>query len=331
MDELRTEMFQVAVGYWLSKALFCAAKANVADQLEEGPRPVEDLASAAGVDSENLYRVLRALASIGIFEETEPGIMALTKKADYLRGDHPHSMKHFALMVGGDLFDVWCDLDHAVQTGRSAVEKRFGRDFFSEIGKDLQKSMVFDRAMQEIHGGETALMLAHYDFSKHSKLLDVGGGNGSTLAEILLAHGHLSGALFDLPQVVANARQLLANSPVLDRIEFQPGDFFEEVQGDADCIVLRHVLHDWDDEQSTTILENASKSLAKGGSLLIVEKVIRPGNEPSFVKLLDLNMMAIGGKERTELQYRTLLERAGIHLHWIHETPGPIDVIEARL
>lgn len=330
MDPLRTEMFQVAVGYWLSKALFCAAKADVADRLETGPKHVDELASAAGVDSENLYRVLRALASVGIFEETDAGVVGLTPKAEYLREDHPQSMKHFALMVGDDLFDVWCDLDHAVQTGQSAVQKRFGRDFFSEIGKDLQKAMVFDRAMQEIHGGETELMLAHYDFSLHSKVLDVGGGNGSTLREILEAHGQLRGALFDLPQVVANARRLLGETELVDRIEFQAGDFFDKIPVQADCVILRHVLHDWDDEKSASIIQNSSKALQEGGSLLIVEKVIRPGNEPSFAKLLDLNMMAIGGKERTEPQYRRLLEQAGMKLHQITETPGPIDLIEAR-
>jgi hypothetical protein len=133
-----------------------------------------------------------------------------------------------------------------------------------------------------------------------------------------------------LPQVVANARGLIAESAVADRIEFRAGDFFEEVPGPADCIILRHVLHDWDDAQSTNIVQNSAKALTEGGSLLIVEKVIQPGNEPSFVKLLDLNMMAIGGKERTERQYRHLLDRAGIPLHQIHETPGPIDLIEAR-
>jgi SAM-dependent methyltransferase len=331
MDPLRTEMFQVAVGYWLSKALFCAARAGVADELKAGPRPVGELATAARVDAENLYRVLRALASTGIFEETEPGVVGLTPRAEYLREDHPQSMKHFALMVGDDLFDVWCDLYHAVETGQSAVQKRFGRDFFSEIGKDLQKSRVFDRAMQEIHGGETDMMLEHFDFSGCSTVLDVGGGNGSTLRGILEAHPHLRGALFDLPQVVANARRLLEGSGLAGRVELHAGDFFEEIPGRADCIVLRHVLHDWDDERSATILGNARRALDERGSLLIVEKVITPGNEPGFVKLLDLNMMAIGGRERTEAQYRALLEKAGLRLERVLVTPGPIDVIEGRL
>lgn len=330
MHPLRTEMFQVAVGYWLSKALFCAAKANVADELASGPRHVDHLAAAAGVDAENLHRVLRALASVGIFTEMEPGVFGLTPKAEYLRAEHPESMKHFALMVGDDLFEAWAEIYHAVETGRSAVEKRFGRDFFAAIGKDLQKSQLFDRAMQEIHGGETDLMLEHFDFSRYSTVLDVGGGNGSTLRGLLEAHPHLRGQLFDLPNVVDNARRLLDGAGLTDRLQFLPGSFFEAIPGDADCIVMRHVLHDWDDAKSATILRNACRALSAQGSLLIVEKVITPGNEPGFAKLLDLNMMAIGGKERTEAQYRALLAGVGLDLHRIHVTPGPIDIVEAR-
>jgi SAM-dependent methyltransferase len=274
--------------------------------------------------------LLRALASVGIFEETEPGVFALTPKAEYLCADHPQTMKHFALMVGDDLFEAWCDLEHALKTGESPVHKRFGRDFFARIAKDLQKSHVFDRAMQEIHGGETDLMLACFDFSRFATVLDIGGGNGSTLRGLLAAHPRLRGRLFDLPHVVENAKKALGEDPVARRIELVPGDFFEAVPGQADCMVLRHVLHDWSDADSTRILENARQALAAGGSLLVVEKVITPGNDPSFAKVLDLNMMVLGGKERTEAQYRDLLAASGLRMHAIHTTPGPIDVIEAR-
>ena len=330
MDELRVGMFQVATGYWLSKALFCAAKAGVADLLEEGPRTVDSIAAAAGVHGESLHRILRALASVGIFAETEPRVFALTDRAEYLREDHPQSMKHFALMVGDDLFEAWCDLYHAVETGESAVHKRFGRDFFARIARDLQKSHLFDRAMEEIHGGETDLMLAHFDFSSFQTVLDVGGGNGSTLRGILGAHPHLRGQLFDLPHVVKNAIKPLEQAHLSARVELLSGDFFQEIPGRADCIVMRHVLHDWSDADCARILHNCRRALSEGGSLLIVEKVITPGNEPGFVKLLDLNMMAIGGKERTEAQYRELLRASGLHIHAIHTTPGPIDLVEAR-
>jgi hypothetical protein len=330
MDELRNEMMQIATGYWLSKAVFCAARADVADQLAAGAKPVAELAATAGVDGESLFRVLRGLASVGIFRETDSGVFALTDKAEFLRDDHPQSMKHFALMVGDDLFEAWGDLYHAVQTGRSAVEKRFGRDFFAEIADDLQKSHVFDRAMQEIHGGETALMLEAYDFSRFGTVLDVGGGNGSTLCGLLKAHPGLRGQLFDLPSVAENARGLIAEAGLGDRVEVLAGSFFDKVRGNADCIVMRHVLHDWSDEECATILRNSRAALAEGGRLLIAEKVITPGNDPGFVKLLDLNMLAIGGKERTEDQYRDLLREAGLELQGVHVTPGPIDVVEAR-
>ncbi|MHC4937441.1 MAG: methyltransferase [Planctomycetota bacterium] len=331
MDERRIEMMQIATGYWLSKAMFCAAKAGVADLLAQGARPIAELAKSAAVDEENLHRILRALASVGIFQEAEPGVFALTDKAEYLRADHPRSMKHFALMVGDDLYEVWCDLFHAVQTGQSAVEKRFGRDFFAEIATDLQKSQLFDRAMQEVHGGETALMLEAYDFSRFEVVLDVGGGNGSTLCGLLQAHPGLRGQLFDLPSVAENASRFIAEAGLSDRAEVFSGDFFQAVEGRADGVLMRHVLHDWNDEEAATILRHSRAALIEGGRVLIAEKVITPGNEPSFAKLLDLNMMAIGGKERTQEQYESLLRAAGLELLAIHPTPGPIDVVEAGI
>jgi SAM-dependent methyltransferase len=330
MNDPRQQMMQMTVGYWVSKAVYCAARAGVADALAAGPRPVSELAEAAGVDPENLHRLLRALASVGVFTETAPQVFGLTPQAEFLRTDHPQSMRHFALMAGDDLFEAWCDLYHALESGGSAVEKRFGQDFFSEISKDAQKSHVFDLAMQEIHGCETELMLAHHDFSRYQTVLDVGGGNGSTLQGILAAHPHLQGQLFELPQVIEDARALLSATAVAERVEFLSGDFFEAVPGDADCVILRHVLHDWSDEDSAKILRNSSGALRDGGSLLIVEKAITAGNAPDFAKLLDLNMMAIGGKERTEAQYQTLLESAQLRLDTVHVLPGPTDIVEAR-
>jgi len=184
--------------------------------------------------------------------------------------------------------------------------------------------------MEEIHGGETQLMLGAFDFEPLTTVLDVGGGNGSTLSGILKAHPRLRRQLFELPHVAENAREQLQAAGLADRVEIHAGDFFEQVPGKADCIVLRHVLHDWSDADCARILKNVGRALTDTGSLLIVENVITPGNEPNFVKLLDVNMMAIGGKERTEAQYRALLATTDLHIHAIHTTPGPIDIAEAR-
>ena len=330
MDDPRQHIMQMTVGYWLSKAIYCAAKAGVADALVDGPQSVADLATGADVHPENLHRLLRALASVGVFTETSPGHFGNTPASEFLGNDHPQGMRHFALMACDDLYEAWCDLDHALETGGSAVEKRFGGDFFAKISSDPQKVHVFDKAMQEIHGCETDLMLAHHDFARYETVLDVGGGNGSTLHGILAAHPALRGQLFELPQVIEGARDSLQEAGMLDRIELLPGDFFEAVSGQADCIILRHVLHDWSDAESVTILRHARAALQEGGRLLIVEKVITPGNDPDFAKLLDLNMMAIGGKERTESQYQALLEEAGLRLEAVHVLPGPTDMIEAR-
>lgn len=329
MQEAREQMMQMAVGYWLSKAVHCAARFGIADQLRDGPRPVAELAEATGVHAENLHRLLRALASVGVFTESQPGMFGLTPHAEFLRSDHPATVRHFAMMVGDDLFDAWCDFDHALLTGGSAVEKRFGKNFFDLIAPDPEKFRVFDHAMQEIHGVETDLMLAHHDFDRYQTVLDVGGGNGSTLAGILAAHTHLAGQLFELPPVIEDARRYLDSVGLADRVELLPGDFFASVDGQADCVIMRHVLHDWNDEDATTILQKSRAALAEGGRLLVVEKVITEGNDPDFAKLLDLNMMAIGGKERTEAQYRDLLAGAGFALEAVHALPGPTDIVEA--
>ncbi len=330
MHEAREQMIQMSVGYWLSKAVGTAARLGVADALAAGPRPVADVAAETGAHAENLHRLLRALASVGVFTETEPGTFGLTPHAEVLRTDHPATMRHFAMMANDDLFDAWGAFEHAVATGGSAVHERFGKDFFSLIAPDDEKSRVFDHAMQEIHGGETALMLAHHDFGRYTTVLDVGGGNGSTLHEILAAHPDLKGQLFELPQVIEDARGHLEQAGVLDRVELLPGSFFEAVDGGADCIILRHVLHDWNDEDSATILRHCAPALAEGGRLLIVEKVITEGNDPDFAKVLALNMMAIGGKERTRAQYEALLDGAGFQLEAVHTLPGPVDIVEAR-
>ena len=329
MNAPREQMIQMTVGYWLSKAVAAAARLGVADALHAGPRPVAEVAAEAGAHPENLHRLLRALASVGVFTETEPGVFGLTPAADYLRSDHPETMRHFAMMATDDLFEAWCDFDHAVTTGGIPVRERFGKDFFSVIAPDDEKSRIFDHAMQEIHGGETEFMVAHHDFGRYGSVLDVGGGNGSTLHGILQAHEDLRGGLFELPQVIEDARAYLAAAGLSERVELFPGSFFESVDAQADCVVLRHVLHDWSDEESVAILRNCAPAIAEGGRLLIVEKVIAEGNEPDFAKLLDLNMMAIGGKERTRAQYEALLDEAGLTLHDVHVLPGPVDIVEA--
>jgi hypothetical protein len=326
-EDDRTHMLQMATGYWVSKALYCAAKFRWADHIHAGNHSVNEIAAASQTVPELAHRILRALASVGIFEETESGKFDLTPKAEYLRGDHPQSIRDFAHMAGWDLFEAWVHLDATVQGDAPAIFKAFGENYFREIGNDPEKVRLFDGAMQAIHGGETAFILENYDFSAHRSFMDVGGGNGSNLYGFLQHYREARGILFDLPAVVSGAQATLSSDEVTSRIEFTPGDFFVAVPGQSDAILMRHIIHDWDDERSTMILNHAKKALQPDGKIYLIEKIIAPGNDPGFEKLLDLNMMVIGGKERTAGEYEHLAAAADLRVAEMKVLPGPVDVI----
>ncbi len=316
-------------GYWVSKMIFCAARLRIADALAKGPRTTAELAATAKCHEESLHRLLRALASVGIFRETKKKTFELTPKADYLRSDHPMGVRDVADMANDQLFEGWCDILHSVKTGEGAVQKRFGGDFFTAIlSKSAEASATFDRAMEQIHGPEIQVMLDAFDWKPFPVISDVGGGSGQTLFAILEKHPKAKGILFDLPNVVERAKS--SKHPAASRCEFVGGSFFEKVSA-ADCIYLRHIIHDWNDADSVKILKSCRAALKPGGSVVIVEKAIPDGNDPEFAKLLDINMLAIGGKERTLEQYEALFAASGLRLHEHVKTPAPIDLIEAKV
>ncbi|MBL8859550.1 MAG: methyltransferase [Planctomycetes bacterium] len=325
----RLEMLQMTTGYWVSKMIYCAARLKVADHLARGPATAAEIAVKSECHAESLHRLLRALASLGIFRETSGGKFELTPKAQYLRSDHVEGVRDFAVMINDDLFEAWCDIYHSVKTGESAVHKRFGGDFFSAVlSKNPDKSATFDRAMEQIHGVEIQLMLEFYDWSRFACIADVGGGSGQTLFAILERHPSAKGILIDLPDVVSRARA--AQHPASKRCAFHGGSFFDSVPSGADCYFLRHIVHDWNDADSIKILRACRAAMGKDARLVIVEKAIPQGNEPEFAKLLDINMLAIGGKERTLAQYEKLFVDSGLKLAQHYPTPGPTDLIEAR-
>ena len=322
---------QMITGYWAAQMVYVAAKLGVADLLDSGPRAADDLARAASVHADSLYRLLRALASLGIFREQEDGRFAMTKSAEPLRSAGPGSQRALALMMGEEHFQCWGELLYCVQTGQSAFEKVFGQPIFPYLSEHPEQGAVFDAAMVGVHGRESAAMLDSYDFSDLGTLADVGGGNGSTLAAVLTKHPRLRGILFDLPAVVERARPQLAAAGLTGRCAIVSGDFFASVAGGADAYLLRHIIHDWDDARSIQILTNIRRVIAATGKLLVVESVIPPGNEPSFGKLLDVNMLVVpGGRERTEPQYRDLFRQAGFELTRIAPTAAEVSVIEGR-
>jgi len=322
---------EMITAYWVSQAIYAAAKFGIADELKDGPKSVEQLAEATSTNPDALYRLLRALASQGIFAEGEPRHFALTPLADVLRSDVPGSKRALALMAGDEQFRVWAEIDYSIQTGNIAFDKVYGKPIFEYLGQNPDKARIFDAAMVGIHGRESDIILDAYDFSQFGVIADIGGGNGSQITGILQRHPAMKGILFDLPHVIEAARDRIASANLADRCQLVGGSFFEAVPEGADAYMLRHIIHDWDDEKSHSILQSCHRAMPANSKLLVVESVIPPGNDPFIGKLLDLVMLLIpGGKERTENEYRTLFGKAGFELERVVPTAGEVSIVEAR-
>jgi hypothetical protein len=331
MEEVspQQQMSRMLTGYWISQALYVAAKLGLADLLKDGQRSADDLASATKTHPKSLHRLLRALASLGVFSEDDRRQFSLTPLADCLRSDIPGSQRSLAIMTGEEHYHAFGHLLYSVQTGRIAFDKLYGMPVFDFLQHHPDQAKIFDEAMVGVHGRETATMLDAYDFSGIRVLTDVGGGNGSVITAILRRHPAMRGVLFDLPGVVERAKANIQAAGVGERCQAVGGSFFETVPAGSDAYLLRHIIHDWDDEKATRILQNVHRGMHKDGKLLVVESVIPPGNDPCSAKLLDLAMLVIpGGQERTEAEYRKLYGAAGFRLTRIIPTQAGVSVIE---
>jgi hypothetical protein len=322
-------MMDLLTGYWRAQAVNVAAELGLADLLRDGPRTPAQLAEATGTHAHALYRLLRALASLGVFAEDEQGRFALTPLAETLRGDVPGSLRAVAVMMGGEHYRSWAELLYCVQTGQTAFEKLYGEGVFAYLAAHPQAARTFDAAMVGIHGRETAAMLDAYDFAGLGTLVDVGGGNGSLLTAALHRHPKLRGILYDRPDVVERARPALKAAGLEERCQAVGGNFFEAVPAGGDAYLMRHIIHDWYDDQCLTLLRNCRKAMTPDGKLLLIEAVIPPSNGPFSSKFLDLNMLVIpGGMERSEREYRELLAAAGFRLARVVPTATEVSVIE---
>ncbi|MEX0716928.1 MAG: methyltransferase [Planctomycetaceae bacterium] len=325
------DLSQMITGYWVSQCVYVAAKLGLADLLANGPRTAAELAEATASQTDPLYRVLRALASVGVFAEDDAGRFALTPLAERLRSDVPGSQRAFAIMMGEEQYHVWGDLIDAVQTGRNAFQRIYHMPIFEFLQRNPEKGKTFDAAMVGIHGRETGALADAYDFSGIRTLADVGGGNGSLLRGILERNPSLQGILYDLPAVVERARPAIEGAGLAERCRTVAGNFFESVPAGADAYIMRHIIHDWDDAECLTILGHCRAAMPADGRLLVVESIIPPGNEPCVGKLLDLTMLLMpGGRERTEEQYRALFASAGFELVRVVPTATEVSVLESR-
>lgn len=332
-------LMQMITARWISQAIAAAANLDLADHLAHGPRTVADLASATQAHAPSLYRLLRALASVGIFAEvggtTETEAAArrfsMTPLAEPLRSDSPFPMKGAALLFDEEWRTrAWSDLHRSVQTGETAFNRVFGEGLFEYMEKHPKVLDIFHQGMKSFTALSKDAVTDAYDFSEIKTLLDVGGGNGNLLAGILKANPKMRGILYDGESVVATAKPILDAAGVTGRCTVIAGDFFEKVPPGADACILKHIIHDWDDERSVAILTNCRRALPAHGKVLVVDAVIAQGNEPSLGKLLDLEMlvMAPGGRERSEPEFRKLFATVGLRLNRVIPTASPVAILE---
>jgi hypothetical protein len=325
------EFLQMIARTHLGFAAGAIAELGIADLIPRGAaRPVTELAAEGGCDAALLYRTLRFLASYGIFEETAPRSFALTSAADAMRSDAPESTRGGWRMVHG-IFRAQQGLEESLRTGRTPFVNSFGQPIFAYLGSHPEDAAIFDAGMTSFHGPETAAMLKAYDLSGIGTLADIGGGNGSLLIPTLSRYPNLKGLLFDVGHVIDRARSNIHAAGLTDRCRIEQGSFFESIPQGADAYLLRHIIHDWTDEQSVAILKNCRRVMPANGRLLIVEAVVPPGNHPSAAKDFDfLMLMYPGGMERTADEYRALFQAAGFELSSITPTESPVSVIEGH-
>jgi ubiquinone/menaquinone biosynthesis C-methylase UbiE len=320
---------QMLFGFVLTKAIHVAAKLNIADIIgSQGPMTGAELAKQSGADAESVSRLLRALASAGIFSIGESGKYSLTPLAESLKEDNPESIKAMALVLGDMLYKAYDELLFSVKTGDNGFTKALGVPVFQYLTNNAETGKLFDRMMTDIHGGETQPMVDTYDFSAFNTVVDIGGGNGEVISSVLNKNAGVKGILFDLPEVIDRARNNMSASGLSNRCELVSGNFFDSVVKGGDAYIMRHILHDWSDDDAVTILTNCRKSMNAGGKVLVVEAVIQEGNEPSPFKLLDLTMLLIGGKERTKSQFENIFSKAGLKLNRIVPFQHDLSVVE---
>lgn len=326
----REDLRHLFFGFRVSQALYAVAELGIADLLGDEPQRADDLAAASGAHAPSLARVLRLLASEGVFAETLDGRFAMTPMAEALRRDAPGSMRPQVRAGGRDtIWRSWGQLLYAVRTGEPAFDHVHGVDFFEYHRQHPDEGVLFDQVMVSQTAPLTGAVAAAYDFSPFETIVDVGGGRGSLALGILEAYPHLRAIVFDQPTVVVAARQAIEAAGLTSRCTADGGDFFDAVSEGGDAYLLKYILHDWDDERCVAILRSCRRTVPANGRLLVIELLIPSGNAPSYAKSQDVNMLVnLGGRERSEAEYRELFRTAGFTLTRTIPVHGELHIIE---
>ena len=321
-------MLEQIQNIWILGAISVAADLGLADLLKNGPKTIAELASLTGMLEDPLYRIMRLLASEGIFKERKDKRFYNTPVSESLLEDE---LKYFVLHTLNKLqFQVSGEMIHSVKTGESTLGLFIKNNAFDHIGQSEELNDLYNKAMTNTSKMQIAAILSVFDFGKFNHIVDIGGGTGLILSTILSKYKEIKGTLFDLPHVVDNSKDLIKDQDILNRLKIIAGTFFETMPEGGDLYMMKNILHCWNDENSIKILQNIRKILPQKGKLLIIETIIKNDNKPSFGKMTDIYMMVgLGGRERTEKEYRILLKRAGFRIEKIIPTVSPLSLIVA--
>jgi O-methyltransferase/methyltransferase family protein len=318
-------------GYQVSQALHVAATLGLADLLADGASTSDELAEATQTHPRTLYRLLRALASIGVFHEEDGRRFSLAPLGEGLRTDAPGSLAGWAGFIGRPYYwQAWGHLLESVRTGENAFRHVHGASVWEYRAARPEESAIFDGAMMSRTRHANRALLAAFDFGPFGTVVDVGGGNGALLAGLLAAHSQMQGVVFDQPHVVAAAEGVLREAGVADRCRIVSGDFFESVPKGGDAYLLKWIIHDWEDEEAAAVLRSCRSAIEPEGALLVIERVVGPANEDPASKFSDLNMLVSpGGLERTLEEYEALFASGGFRFVGETKTDSGMSVIEA--
>jgi hypothetical protein len=324
------QMMGLITGYWRSQAVGVAAKLAIADRLGDGPRTVAALARETATNEPALYRLLRGLASFGVFEETTPRTFALTPLAATLRSNVPGSMRDFAIAeTAAGHWLPWGSLEEAIRTGERTTPAALGCEIFEWYGKRPNEAAAFSGAMGNLSALAAQEAGRLLSFPEGATVVDVGGAHGTLLAGVLKANPAARGILTDLPHVIADAPRALSALGVAGRVEAVAGDFFESVPA-GDVYLLKQVLHDWNDDQCVAVLRNCSRAMRPGGKVVVVEMVVPEDGTPSLAQIMDLNMLVmLPGRERTATEFDALFRAAGLAAAEVTPTASPFSLVEA--
>lgn len=324
-------VLELITGKWKTQAVCVAAELGIADLLKDGPRSAQEIAQAVDASEDALYRLLRALTSLGLFSSLPERHFALTPLGAYLRSDVPGSLRGFARFAGHEVtWRPWGHLAYSVRTGRPAVDHIFGMALFDYLATHADVAAVVNDAMTAVTTTEATAVVDAYDFSGIGTLVDVGGGHGLLLASILEVNPGMHGILFELPHAAEGATRLFRQEGLAARCTVISGDFFDTIPEGGDAYLLKKVIHDWDDDRAHRILRCCQRAMRPRTKLLVVERVIMPGDEADGGPWSDLEMLVLsgGGRERTALEFKALFAHAGFDLTQIVATRSAVRLIE---